>query len=91
MATALQIISLLQIPAILIALIGILPALIKIKKELMPNHGSSLNDAVARSERGVDRIEENQKRLQKEIGDIRESLHEIKRDVQTLQTKEILS
>lgn len=87
---ALQIISLLQIPAILIALIGILPSLVKIRKELAPNHGTSLNDAVARAEAAVERIEENQKQLQKDNADIRESLHEIKKDVQTLQAKEIL-
>ncbi len=49
----------------------------KITKELSPNHGSSIKDA-------LQRIEE----VQRDHG---ERLHELRKDVQTLQVKELLS
>lgn len=49
----------------------------KIAKELSPNHGSSMKDSLARIEA-----------VQKDHG---ERLHELRKDVQTLQAKELLS
>lgn len=61
----------------LVQLAGLRKSMSEAMHELKPNHGSSMKDALARIES-----------VQQDHG---ERLHELRKDVQTLQAKELLS